>query len=195
MRLERRATEKHFLHCQNSRKVFPIMDKILVCTVIAERLNTVPSKMVNIHVLFLKGIQDSNLFREKKSISLLEIGFSLRFVANTVLRTYYGCFQPFLYLLVQSNTQITFAYLSFFQLCRIRLEAMSGDRVELKCSLYNVHHEIDMDRFSVEWIASKYQQSSKKSGSTTSSGTCCTPNTDCHEFVQFSESNVFDRPS
>ena len=123
----------------------------------------------------------------------MEIGFSLRFVANTVLRTYYGCFQPFLYLLVQSNTQITFAYLSFFQLCRIRLEAMSGDRVELKCSLYNVHHEIDMDRFSVEWIASKYQQSSKKSGSTTSSGTCCTTNTDCHEFVQFSESNVFDR--
>ena len=50
-----------------------------------------------------------------------------------------------------------------------------------------------MDRFSVEWIASKYQQSSKKSGSTTSSGTCCTTNTDCHEFVQFSESNVFDR--
>ena len=71
MRLERRATEKHFLHCQNSRKVFPIMDKILVCTVIAKRLNTVPSIMVNIlHVLFLKGIQDSNLFREKKSILL-----------------------------------------------------------------------------------------------------------------------------
>lgn len=129
----------------------------------------------------------------RKAFYFLEIGFVLRYFASTVLHTYYCCFQPFLYLLVQSNTQITFAYLSFFQLCRIRLEAMSGDRVELKCSLYNVHHEIDMDRFSVEWIASKYQQSSKKSGSTTSSGTCCTTNTDCHEFVQFSESNAFDR--
>ena len=43
MRLERRATEKHFLHCQNSRKVFPIMDKILVCTVIAKSMSRVPS--------------------------------------------------------------------------------------------------------------------------------------------------------
>ena len=71
MRLERRATEKHFLHCQNSRKVFPIMDKILVCTVIAERLNTVPSKMVNIHVLFFKEYRRIRIcFRGKKSILL-----------------------------------------------------------------------------------------------------------------------------
>ena len=42
-----------------------------------------------------------------------------------------------------------------------RLEAMSESRVELKCSLYNVHHEIDMDRFTVEWIARKYQPGNK----------------------------------
>lgn len=40
---------------------------------------------------------------------------------------------------------------------------MSESRVELKCSLYNVHHEIDMDRLTVEWIASKYQPGNRMS--------------------------------
>lgn len=39
---------------------------------------------------------------------------------------------------------------------------MTEDTVKLKCSFYNVHHEIDMDRFSVEWIATKYEQGSRR---------------------------------
>lgn len=39
-------------------------------------------------------------------------------------------------------------------LSSLKFEVMSEDTLELKCSFYNVHHEVDMDRFSVEWIAS-----------------------------------------
>lgn len=52
-----------------------------------------------------------------------------------------------------------------FDLSRRKLEAMTEDTVKLKCSFYNVHHEIDMDRFSVEWIATKYQQQQRKRSS------------------------------
>ena len=51
----------------------------------------------------------------------------------------------------------------FFFSSSTRLEAMTESRVELKCSLYNVHHEIDMDRLTVEWIASKYQPGNRMS--------------------------------
>jgi len=37
-----------------------------------------------------------------------------------------------------------------------RFEALTEDTIHLKCSFYNVHHEVDMDRFSVQWISSKY---------------------------------------
>lgn len=39
---------------------------------------------------------------------------------------------------------------------RSRFEALTEDTIHLKCSFYNVHHEVDMDRFSVQWISSKY---------------------------------------
>ena len=65
------------------------------------------------------------------------------------------------------NTNYIFPYMIFFFSISTRLEAMSESRVELKCSLYNVHHEIDMDRLTVEWIASKYQP-----GNRMSSGLC-----------------------
>ena len=44
---------------------------------------------------------------------------------------------------------------------RPRLEAMSEDTVQLKCLIHNVHHEIDMEKFSVEWIASGYNSMPK----------------------------------
>ena len=39
---------------------------------------------------------------------------------------------------------------------RSRFEALTEDTIHLKCSFYNVHHEVDMDRFSVQWISTKY---------------------------------------
>ena len=38
---------------------------------------------------------------------------------------------------------------------------MSEDTVQLKCLIHNVHHEIDMEKFSVEWIASGYNSMPK----------------------------------
>ena len=61
------------------------------------------------------------------------------------------------------NTNYIFPYMIFFFSSSTRLEAISESRVELKCSLYNVHHEIDMDRLTVEWIASKYQPGNRMS--------------------------------
>ena len=48
------------------------------------------------------------------------------------------------------------SYLDYDFPFRTRLEAILGDTVELKCSFHNVHHEIDMDIFSIEWIKSGY---------------------------------------
>ena len=76
-------------------------------------------------------------------------------------------FPPFRRMYFAEWIQITFFHIWFFFSSSTRLEAISESRVELKCSLYNVHHEIDMDRLTVEWIASKYQP-----GNRMSSGLC-----------------------
>lgn len=75
-----------------------------------------------------------------------------------------------------SEYKLHFSIYDFFFSSSTRLEAMSEGRVELKCSLYNVHHEIDMDRLTVEWIASKYQP-----GNRMSSGLCVLISHFCYE--------------